>query len=53
MRLTQSDDFSVSITQGNKSIKEFPVGVDSFSEEKKEPLEVISRSVTLLRLYKT
>ena len=36
MRLTQSDDFSVSITQDSKSIKELPVGVDSFSKEEKK-----------------
>ena len=35
MRLTQSDDFTVSISQDTKSIKELPQGVDSFSEEKK------------------
>ena len=38
MRLTQSDDFSVSITKDTKSIKELPVGVDSFSEEEKKSL---------------
>ena len=35
MRLTQSDDFSVRITQDTKSI---PVGVESFSEEEKKRL---------------
>ena len=38
MRLTQSDDFSVSISQDTKSIKELPVGVNSFSEEEKKSL---------------
>ena len=33
--VTQSDDFSVSITQDTKSIKELLVGVDSFLEDKK------------------
>ena len=35
MRLTQSDDFSVSVSQDTKSIKELLVEVDSFSEEEK------------------
>ena len=35
MRLTQSDDLSVSVSQDTKSIKELLVEVDSFSEEEK------------------
>ena len=38
MRLTQSNDFSMSISQDTKSIKELPVGVDSFLEEEKKSL---------------
>jgi hypothetical protein len=38
MRLTQSDDFSVSISQDTKALKELTVGVDSFSEDKKKSL---------------
>ena len=36
MRLTQTGNFSVSMSQDTKSIKELPQGVDSFSEEKKQ-----------------
>ena len=36
MRLTQTDNFSVRMSQDAKSIKELLQGVDSFSKEKKQ-----------------
>ena len=51
MRLTQTDNFCVRMSQDAQSIKELLQGVDSFSErEKTESLEVTIRPVTLLRL---
>ena len=48
MRLNQSDDFLLDISQGTKSIKELPQGTDSFLEEKKMSF-LKSQVVTLLR----
>ena len=55
MKLTQSDDFSLSITQDAKSIKELPVGVDSFSEQKKKSLlkSLVSQLLYLTLPYET
>ena len=55
MKLTQWDDFSVSITQDAKSIKELPVGVDSFSEQKKKSLlkSLVSQLLYLTLPYET
>ena len=36
MRLKQTDNFSVSLSQDTKSVKDLPQGVDSFTEGKKQ-----------------